>query len=159
MNHMLLYLVQHAEAKKEEEDPARGLTERGLQDITKVAAHARKLDIVVRKIFHSVKTRASQTAQVLADYLKPDKGVTGTDGLAPMDDPYIWKKRIPQVNEDIILVGHLPHLGKLASLLLSGDKEKDIIDFKMGGVVCLKRFEDSHWSVEWMVTPEVITGD
>jgi phosphohistidine phosphatase len=159
LNHMLLYLVQHAEAKKEEEDPARGLTEKGLRDITKVAAHARKLDIVVEKIFHSGKTRASQTAQVLADYLKPDRRVTEIDGLAPMDDPDIWKKRIPQINEDIVLVGHLPQLGKLSSLLLSGDKEKDIIDFKTGGIVCLKSFEDGHWSVEWMVTPGVITGD
>jgi len=37
---MFLYLVQHAEAKKEEEDPARGLSEKGLQDIKKMAAYA-----------------------------------------------------------------------------------------------------------------------
>jgi phosphohistidine phosphatase len=156
LNHMLLYLVQHAESKKEEEDPARGLTERGIQDIAKVAAHVRKVNIVVNKIFHSGKTRALQTACVLADHLKPDKGVTEIDGLAPMDDPDIWRKRIPQINENIALVGHLPHLGKLSSLLLSGDKEKDIIDFKMGGIVCLKSSEDSHWSVEWMITPGVV---
>jgi phosphohistidine phosphatase len=156
LNHMLLYLVQHAEAKKEEDDPSRGLAEKGLQDITKVSAHISKLNIAVNKIFHSGKTRALQTAQALADHLKPDKGITEIDGLAPMDDPDIWKGRIRQVNEDIVLVGHLPHLGKLSSLLLSGDKEKDIIDFKMGGVVCLKSFEDGHWSVEWMITPEVV---
>jgi hypothetical protein len=30
---MLIYLVQHAEAKKEEVDPSRSLSEKGLQDI------------------------------------------------------------------------------------------------------------------------------
>ncbi len=153
---MLLYLVQHAEAKREEEDPSRGLTDKGLQDITKVALHAQKLNVTITKIFHSGKTRALQTAQVLAEHVKPNKGITEIDGLAPMDDPEIWKGRITQVNEDIALVGHLPHLGRLSSLLLCGDKERNIIDFKMGGLVCLKRFEDGHWSVEWMITPEVI---
>ncbi|MBI5025937.1 MAG: hypothetical protein HZC12_04245 [Nitrospirae bacterium] len=47
--------------------------------------------------------------------------------------------------------------GRLASLLLCGDKEKNIVDFKMGGIVCIKRFEDGHWSLEWMIIPEVIT--
>ncbi len=31
-----------------------------------------------------------------------------------------------------------------------------VVDFKMGGIVCLKRFEGSHWSVEWMIIPEVV---
>ncbi len=153
---MLLYLVQHAEAKREEEDPSRGLTEKGLQDITKVAAHAGNLEITINKIFHSGKTRAFQTAQVLAVHLKPGKGVTEIDGLAPMDDPEIWKGRIRQINEDIVLVGHLPHLGRLSSSLLCGDRDKNIIDFSMGGIVCLKKFEDGHWSLEWMVVPEVV---
>lgn len=153
---MLLYLVQHAEAKREEEDPARGLTEKGLQDIIKVAVHVRRLNPTVVKIFHSGKTRALQTTQVLAEHLRSVKGITEIDGLAPMDEPEIWKGRITQVGEDIALVGHLPHLGRLASLLLCGDKERNIIDFKMGGIVCLKRFEDGHWTVEWMITPEVV---
>ncbi len=152
---MLLYLVQHAEAKRKEEDPLQGLTERGLQDITKVGAYLEKQNLAVSKIFHSGKTRALQTAQVLGERLRPTKGITEIDGLAPMDEPEIWKGRIPQVSEDIVLVGHLPHLGRLASLLLCGDKEKNIIDFRMGGMVCLKRFEDGHWAVEWMVVPEV----
>lgn len=153
---MLLYLVQHAEAKREEEDALRGLTDRGLEDITGVAAHMGKMNLTVGKIFHSGKTRALQTARVLADHLKPNKGVTEIDGLAPMDDPDIWKGRISQLNEDIALVGHLPHLGRLSSLLLSGDKEKNIIDFKMGGIVCLEKFDNGRWSVEWMLIPEMV---
>jgi len=26
--------------------------------------------------------------------------------------------------------------------------------FRMGGIVCLERNGDGHWSVQWMITPE-----
>ncbi|MBM4136747.1 MAG: phosphohistidine phosphatase SixA [Nitrospira sp.] len=150
---MLLYLVQHAEAKREEEDPSRSLSEKGLQDIKRVAVYAEKLNIKISQIFHSGKTRALQTAEVLADHLKPEKGITQTDGLSPMDEPQIWADRILKMQDATMLVGHLPHLARLASLLLCGDKNKGIVNFKMGGIVCLSRNEDGKWSVEWMIIP------
>jgi phosphohistidine phosphatase len=153
---MFLYLVQHGEAKREEEDTARGLTAKGAQDVRMVAAYAQKMDLRISRIFHSGKTRAMQTAQIFADYLKPEKGGSETGSLAPMDDPTIWAKRISVMQENIMLVGHLPHMAKLAGLLLCGDKEKMFIDFKMGGIVCLMRFDDDHWAMEWMLVPEIM---
>lgn len=153
---MLLYLIQHAEAKREEEDPSRGLTDKGFQDIKNIASYAEKLNINIKQVFHSGKKRALQTAEVLAGHLKPAKAISETDGLAPMDDPQIWAERISKMEEDTMLVGHLPHLARLATLLLCGDKNRSVVDFKMGGIVCLKRDEDGKWSVEWMIIPEVI---
>lgn len=153
---MFLYLVQHAEAKKEEEDPSRGLSEKGFQDIKKVAAFAAGLNIKTSQILHSGKKRALQTAEVLADHLKPERGIAETDGLAPMDSPQIWFKRLLQVEEDTMLVGHLPHLARLATMLLCGDKERNTVNFKMGGIVCLKRFDKEEWTLEWMIIPEVL---
>jgi phosphohistidine phosphatase len=155
---MLLYLVQHAEAKKEEEDPERGLTDKGFRDIARTAVYAQKLGVGASAIYHSGKKRAAQTAKVLADYLKPEKGIVRTDGLAPMDDPNLWSKRIAEMKEDIIFVGHLPYLTKLAGLLLCGDKEKMFVDFRMAGIVCLKRSDDGKWALEWMVVPEMISN-
>ena len=106
-------------------------------------------------IYHSGKTRAAQTAQIFADYLKPGKGPSQTDSLAPMDDPETWAKRIAGMDEDVMLAGHLPYLARLAGLLLCGDKEKTCVDFKMGGLVCLKRLDDGRWAVEWMIVPEM----
>jgi len=40
-------------------------------------------------------------------------------------------------------------------LIFCGDADKNLIDFKMCGVVCLKRFEDGKWEVEWMIIPEI----
>lgn len=150
---MLLYLIQHAEAKSEQEDPSRGLSEKGLNDIRKTASHAAGLSIKVNQIFHSSKKRAEQTAQILAENLNPNKGIAESDGLAPMDDPEIWAQRLSSVSEDTMLVGHLPHMGKLAAVLICNDKNKKTVNFKMAGIVCLKRNEDVSWSLEWTITP------
>lgn len=153
---MLLYLVQHAESLSKEEDPTQSLSEKGIENIKKVANYVAGLNIKVNQIFHSEKMRAMQTAQILADFIKTEKGVSETDGLSPLDDPDIWYGRISEIKEDIILVGHLPHLARLSALILCGDKEKNIIDFKRGGIVCLKKFDDGKWAVGWMIIPEVV---
>jgi phosphohistidine phosphatase len=153
---MFLYLVQHAEAKRKEEDPTRDLTERGRIDIENVAHHLKRLNIQVRQILHSGKTRAQSTASVVAAHLMPPGGVSEAPGLAPLDDPEIWAGRLAQMDEDILLVGHLPHLAKLAAILMTGDKERIVINFQMGGVVRLRRMEAGQWSVDWMLVPEII---
>jgi phosphohistidine phosphatase len=153
---MLVYLVQHAEAKREEEDPARDLTEKGRQDITRVAQYAGDLPLTVSRIYHSGKTRALRTAEILAASLKPSHGIAETTGLKPLDDPVIWADRLKGMTEDLALVGHLPHLARLAALLTCGDQEKNVINFKMGGMVCLRRLEAGPWAVEWMLIPELI---
>lgn len=153
---MLLYLVQHAEAKSELEDPARDLTDKGLRDIKKMAAYLGRLKLEVRQILHSGKTRALSTAKVLAEAWQPPQGVAASPGLAPLDDPGIWAGRLAEMTGDLALVGHLPYLGKLAALLVSGDPEKGVINFKMAGVVCLRRLTPGQWLVEWLIIPEVV---
>lgn len=154
---MLLYLVQHGEAKREEEDPSRGLTDKGFRVVARVALFAREHGITVGSILHSGKKRALQTAQIFSDHLRPAGGTEESDSLAPMDDPEVWAGRLTELDEDIMLVGHLPHLAKLGGRLLCGDKEKMFVDFKMGGIVCLKRFNDGRWVMEWMIAPEIVT--
>ena len=152
---MFLYLVQHADAKREEEDPTRPLSKKGLQDINRVASYVSNLNIRVYKIFHSNKLRAKQTAEVLSENVKSIKGVSEVEGLAPLDNPDIWAERLKDIPDDVILVGHLPHLAKLASLLICGNADKNVVGFKMGGIVCLKKDDAGVWSFEWMLTPEI----
>jgi len=153
---MFLYLVQHAEAKSEEEDPSRPLSSKGIEDIKRVASHISILNIEVDEIFHSGKLRARQTAEILTAILKIAKGITETDGLAPLDNSELWAERLTFKTTPVMLVGHLPHLGKLASLLLCGDIEENIVTFKMGGIVCLKRDNNKDWSLQWMILPELL---
>jgi phosphohistidine phosphatase len=156
---VFLYLVQHGDAKREEEDPARPLSEKGLRDITGVASYISQLDIKVYKIFHSTKLRARQTAEVLSGSLNPAKGMSEVDGLSPMDDPDVWAGRLKDVPDNIILVGHLPHLSRLASLLLCGNADRNPVLFRMAGVVCLRKDDNAVWSLQWMLTPEIVPGE
>lgn len=153
---MFLYLVQHAEAKKEEEDPTRGLTDKGFRDIALTALFAHDQGLAVSRIYHSGIKRALQTSQAFADQIHPAEGMSEADWLAPMDDPKRWEDRLAHMHEDVMLVSHLPYLAKLASLLLCGDGSRSVVDFKNAGIVCLKRFDDGHWAVEWMITPEMV---
>lgn len=153
---MFVYLVQHAAAKAEEDDPKRDLTEVGRMEIENVAHHLKRLNVQVKQIFHSGKTRAKSTAETLAWHLKPPAGVTEAPGLAPLDDPTIWADRIGDLTEDVMVVGHLPHLGRLAAILTAGDQEKNIVNFRMGGAVRLKQMSSGQWAIDWMVLPEII---
>ena len=54
-----------------------------------------------------------------------------------------------------MIIGHLSHLSRMASLLILGTPENEIIRFKMGGVVCLTE-SDNKWFVEWVLVPELM---
>jgi phosphohistidine phosphatase len=156
---MFLYLVRHGDAKREEEDSSRALSEKGVHDIARIASYVSQLNFPVIRIFHSPKLRARQTAEILFDYLKPIKGLLEVDGLSPIDSPDMWAGRIQNMQDDSILVGHLPHLGRLSSLLLSGSAEKNIITFRTAGIVCMKRDDGLIWSLQWILTPDIILGE
>jgi phosphohistidine phosphatase len=156
---MYIYLVQHAHSKKDEEDPARPLSERGIRDITAVSSYTSRFALKVEAIYHSPKLRAKQTAEILSQDLRPYKGISEADGLAPLDNPDTWVQRLTKMQTDVLLVGHLPHLAKLASLLLCGDAGRNVISFRMAGIVCLRRDETGEWSLQWMITPDIVTGD
>jgi phosphohistidine phosphatase len=150
-------LVQHGEAVSEAEDPARPLTARGREEVRRVAERAAALGVRVAEIRHSGKLRARQTAEILAAPLAPLGGVREVDDLAPEDDPGTAKAEIESAHEPLMLVGHLPHLSRLASLLVLGDPGREIIRFRNGAVVCLIAVE-GRWLVQWVLTPETAGG-
>jgi phosphohistidine phosphatase len=148
---MYLYLVQHGVPVSEEVDPERPLSEQGVRDVKRVAEFLG--DKGVKNIYHSGKLRARQTAEIFSDKMgtEPEE----VKGLKPMDDPRAWQKKLKEMNEDTMLVGHLPFMGYMASLLLTGDQGPLIVAFKQGSVVCLHR-ETGVWNLQWMVTPGLV---
>jgi phosphohistidine phosphatase len=153
---MKLYLVQHAKAASEEADPERPLTEEGRRDVQKVAAFIKPLTLSVECLWHSGKRRAAQTAGVLANAIKTKGGIITHDGLGPNDDVTALRDELVSIEQDIMIVGHLPFLNKLASLLLAGSVSANVVGFKNAGVVCLSWSDDHPWQIEWMVTPELL---
>ena len=86
---MKLYLMQHGEARPEQDDPARPLTDRGRAEVKRVARAAGRLDLGIAQVVHSGKLRARQTAEIVAACLEPPPALGEMSGLGPNDDPRI----------------------------------------------------------------------
>ena len=153
---MNLYLVQHGEATPETEDPARPLSEHGREEVERVARHAATLRLPVAEIRHSGKLRARQTAEILARHFLPARGIREMEGMAPEDSPGKAMAEIEAATQPLMLVGHLPHLRRLASSLLAEDPEKEIVRFRNGAIVCLVK-AGGGWLLQWILTPELVS--
>ncbi len=153
---MYLYLVQHAEAVSEGIDPSRGLSEKGMNDIKKISHFISGIQMHIHQIFHSGKKRALQTAQVLSTQLNMENRISEAEGLSPMDNPETWYSKINNSNENVMLVGHLPHMAKLASMLLCGNQDNTAVQFETACIVCLIKDDEKQWSCDWIVKPGMI---
>ena len=151
---MRIYLVQHGESKSEEEDPQRHLTVRGIDEVQRVADFLRPLELGVDTVWHSGKTRAQQTAELLAEALRAR--LVQRAGLGPKDQVAATKEALEQIGDDLMIVGHMPFLGKLAALLVTGSEENEIVEFQFGCLLCMERRGDVKWKVAWMITPALL---
>ncbi|MCK4911424.1 MAG: phosphohistidine phosphatase SixA [Thermodesulfovibrionales bacterium] len=148
---MYLYLVQHGKAMDKEENPERPLSPEGRADVEKMASFLSGIEVA--RIIESGKLRATETAGIIGNALGKD--VQQGEDLSPLDNPGEWVGTLNKTSDNTMLVGHLPHLGKLASLLLAGAPEMELVEFSTAGVLCLKR-DDDAWTVQWMAIPDIL---
>jgi phosphohistidine phosphatase len=105
---------------------------------------------------HSGKLRARQTAEILAEGL----GVARTEeraGLNP-NDPVApvaaWLSDGP--HESLAVVGHLPFLERLASLLVAADERVHVVEFHNAGLVHLvPKVDGEGYCVDWALVPDL----
>jgi phosphohistidine phosphatase len=150
---MALYLAQHARAHHRQEDPEQGISEQGRVEAERIAQAARGHGVKVHVIRHSGKKRARQTAEIFAAALEPRDGVQRIEGMNPLDDVAALAGSIHDA-EDAMLVGHLPFLSRLCSLLVTGSADRPVIAFQNGGIVCLWR-EGGSWVIRWALVPRI----
>jgi len=153
---MRLYLVRHGEAVSEEVNPERPLSQRGRLDVEKMGRFLRRAKLKVDLIWHSGKVRALETAQILGGALFVKDPPVTRQGLAPLDPIKLIENQLRKREEDLMIVGHLPFLGKLASSLVSGSSSPDLVTFQAGGVACLERLEGGSWRLEWILSPGLL---
>ena len=152
---MALYLVQHARALSSEEDPERGISDQGRAEADRIAGVAKGYGVRVAKILHSGKKRAQQTAEIMAEHLKPSQGIEAASGLHPQDDVTALAAAM-RTEDDLMLVGHMPFMAKLASYLVTGQVEPAIFRFQNGGIVCLDEVRGTTgWIIKWALMPNV----
>lgn len=153
---MKVYLVRHGEAVSSDVDPQRPLSEQGRADVSKIASLIRPLEISVEHIWHSGKLRAAQSAEILAGVVSAAKGCSAREGLGPNAGVSAIAEELEAYDADMMIVGHLPFMWNLISLMAAGRETADIAAFSAGAIACLKRRDPGTWQIDWMVSPEIL---
>ena len=158
---MDVYLVRHADAVSEEQDPERPLSPAGRETAERLARHVASLrpllEPPIAEVLHSGKRRAEQTAAIFAAALSPTAAPTVASGLKPNDEPRPIAKMLEKRRREdsaIMLVGHLPHLERLTGLLVAGDAECAVVRFEKSALLKLvPRESEPGWTIAAYLTP------
>lgn len=149
---MSIYLVQHGAANPKEIDPEKSLSEKGIETSKFMAELAVIKKFKISKIFHSGIKRARETAEIFSKETGAE--INKKDGLAPLDSPVDIQDLINK-NDDSMIIGHLPFLSKLVSLLITESQEIEIIKFQNSCIICLDRDENNKWFIKWTLMPDI----
>lgn len=165
---MRLYLLRHADATYEAKDDfSRELSPKGKRSLKQLLEQLRPKELAgISEIRHSPLVRATQSAHILRDTLELKVPLRKTPGLLPEDDPVPLIEELLCVREDVLLIGHNPHLTFLAALLLTGQPHHACIVFKKAGLLCLERvsgatarYPGGHWALSFYLVPRVAGKD
>lgn len=140
--------MRHGEAYSSEEDPQRGLNERGCSNIEKIAELLKSKNVSIDMIYHSDKLRAIQTAKIIAEKLSIVDKMKQHPFLDPECNVNQLSALFEQMEENTIFVGHMPNLEILMSYLLNSGTGNPDFFFLPGSIACLK-YEDEEYSLEW----------
>jgi phosphohistidine phosphatase SixA len=101
--------------------------------------------------------RARETAEAIAAELGPDVVPALHAGLAPEDPPLpiaAWLENEEEEHTNVMVVSHMPFVDRLVSLMLSGDPEAGLIDYKLCAVAKLTRRATYGYQLNWLLTPK-----
>ena len=111
--------------------------------------------VQVSKILHSGKKRAQQTAEIFDRRLSPPDGMQARSGMNPLDDVRAFGQEI-RLDQQVMLVGHLPFLQRLIGMLLCGNPEQLVFKLQNSGIVCLDQVpEVKNPVIRWALMPTV----
>lgn len=153
---MIAYLVRHGVAHPDRGggDFDRALTDEGIHRMRRIAAGLRQtMKVRPAAIWSSPLKRTVQTAELICEALElPDLMLC--DWLAPDGDPEAHSTALRSMPEAVVLVGHQPGLGALASRMLTGTADSAFLPFKKGAAACIQRSgSDLHGQLQWFMTP------
>ena len=154
---MALFLAQHGASLSKDEDPEKGLSAVGRADTQRIAEVGAAYKIPVAGIVHSGKARARQTAQIFEALLNPGAPTRAIKGIAPLDDVAAFAETVAP-GDNLLVVGHLPFMGKLVSLLTCGRSEALVYQFQNSGIICLDTQGNGapgSWYIKWSLNPRV----
>jgi phosphohistidine phosphatase SixA len=77
--------------------------------------------------------------------------------MAPGDDPLpvaAWLEVEEEALDDVMIVSHMPFCDRLTSLLVAGDPDAELVDFKLCAVAKLIRRAGHGYQMTWLLTPK-----
>ncbi len=163
---MDLYLLRHAHALPRETpgcpaDSLRPLTIKGRRQVRRLSQVVKLLDLRFDLVLASPWLRAQQTASGLLSRAGLNLEPISAPGLAANRDPERFLPMLMNLNpapDSLLIVGHEPFLGNLASLMVS-NSAGFILDFSKGA---LCRLEITAWKprpkakLKWLLTQPVM---
>lgn len=162
---MRVFLIRHGHALADQEDLRRPLSARG-REITGTVAEFLKPSgalATVHAVWHSPLVRSRETADLLVKALGLDVLLVEAPGLLPEDDPAPIADRLDRADQPVMIVGHEPQLGALATLLVRGKVKPVGFEFRKSAVLALEKTGGSHkksgrarWRVRWHFSPELL---
>jgi len=136
---MDLLLWRHAEAEDGEDDLKRRLTERGEKQARDMAAWILRHQPKDLRVIVSPAVRTQQTAEALQLPFETQRKIGPEACVSELIAASGW----PHAKGAVLIVGHQPSLGRMASLLLAG--------------------QEADWSIKkgalWWLTNRVRRGD
>lgn len=142
-------------------DRDRKLSDKGKNDIAKMAKFIQGTPIKVTKVYHSPYLRTIETAQIYSDIL-PGKLVPETsEFLAPSanyNDLLPGFCRYPN-SETILIVGHNPDVSYFAANLLKSDSIASMFFFSPGATLAINVARENfcNGQLVWFVAPDFLT--
>ena len=156
---MEIYLMQHGPNRPPEQDPQEGLSPQGEKVVTGTAVALARLGLRPGLMITSPKTRARQTAGIVARALNYDVDqIMVSDQVKALSEPgdTLQFLAAQQERAPLMVVGHLPNLAKVAGGLLSSSGNS-IVAFERGGV-CAIQVEElprDQGQLLWYLPPAV----
>ena len=154
---MKVYLMQHALAYSSEEDQERPLSPAGIDQAKAAAKGIKRLGLTFDLIVASPKRRAHQTAALIAEGVRfPLSDILTTEAVLPQSQPQelldLLQKESSQ--SSVLVVGHMPQLGKLSSQLLQGGE----ILFENAGLACFEISSSHSAQLKFLLTAQQLAA-
>ncbi|MCX6904667.1 MAG: phosphohistidine phosphatase SixA [Verrucomicrobia bacterium] len=163
---MNIYLLRHglaavALSQKIEADRKRPLTAKGRKKMRKIAEAMKAMGLAFDLILTSPCLRAKETAAIVAKGMDAQEHIELMAELSVEAMPQAALDKLRAMHflpENLLLVGHEPHLSGLISLLLAGSPRLRLT-MKKGGLCKLSLGSLKHGrpaTLEWLLTPKQI---
>lgn len=156
---MRVIIMRHGDAVDGWDDDVRELSKDGSAEASAAGKFLSMMKSAPDTVWHSPLVRARQTAELTVRASGASPSMIARAGLRPDDDPYeIWRE-LDAVEgcESLLVVSHLPFVGRLASLMACGSESADI-RFTTGTLCCFdRRGSAGSWSLTFHMTAKMIS--